>query len=265
MGGCGGGCGCHNCGPVQPAPWFRQTGVMSAFAPVGFGRPQKSPQRGAGCKSGTCAAPVRGALPAPLATRHEDDHHHVGELVKDDPAVRPNPDDEWAQEPADFDWSGYYGANGTHPVGVLPGGLTQAEWGAMTPAERTAYIQTNARTDAQRAALLTESIRQGIDGMQTILLAIYAAENLRRTSEADRVAARQAQDHALEIARIEGETARAIAVANANRPIIQQNPLSTPNPDPNNAPMPTSTKVAIGGAVTAGAIGLGLLIWKVAS
>lgn len=158
------------------------------------------------------------------------------------------------------------------PTGALPGGLTVAEWNAMTPAERTAWVNRVATTDAQRTQLITESVREGLTGVSAIILAIYAGEQARATSAADRDARRLASRDAIELATIQADRDVRIAQARGNS---GTDPLTT-TPRPTTGaewdaltpaqqqaagPRPPgwskNTKIAVG--VGAGVAGLGLL------
>ena len=59
-------------------------------------------------------------------------------------------------------------------------------WEAMTPAERTSWLRSIARTDAERARLIATGVSGGFDTLRRILADRQATERTRLRTEADR-------------------------------------------------------------------------------
>lgn len=246
-----GGCASGACG-IRPPPrnspavqklWFEQTSPFATSmdsARTARGMYEWSqPQRAVGALPLNrfdvgFDRPRKGALP-----------QKRGRLTGDDRG------DVWAQEAYDAS---------SRPTGTLPGGLTAAEWSAMSEADRTAYVSR--LSDTERTNLVSSSIREGITGMTAFVRGIYDTEIARMRNDSDRAAARERAAEALQLAQVNAERDVRLAEINAGRPITSTNALSDGTTTA--TPMSTTTKVIIGAAIGVPVVGLlAYGLWRV--
>lgn len=199
-------------------------GTCSTVSVVGVNARKPAPSFGAQtlfARNPFAPRSPRGRL---VAVESVEEHVHMGDEA---PAPTNAPFGPKRGQRVDDDGGDVWAQEHEHqPTGVLPGGLTQTEWNSMSAADRTAYVNRVATTDAARSQLIADSTREGLTGLSTIVLAIYAAEQARLTSAADREAARLRSRDAIELATIQADRDVRIAQAGggagaltaANRP-----------------------------------------------
>jgi hypothetical protein len=145
----------------------------------------------------------------------------------------------------------------TAPAGALPGGLTQTQWEALTPAEQTTLVQQQMTNSAATTQLIADAIKSGATGILQIIQTAQQQSIAGAQTDAARAAAQERARLELETAQLQAaQTAKSTGTTMGQEQKPAGATSSTTTPD---APTGLSTGAKV--AIVGGVIALGGLAW----